>query len=350
VPDSFPEMSQGDIETATIFTRAMRKIQGKFSGIVSDISGKAAIAGQTFTGDIAAPTVKANNYVIDYEPLAGRTSFSDYQSGGITLTGNSSDWSIGNAYVKGAINGGTYLLYIGGGYILPKNYSGTVTYNADIQSGLFNIYFESSVDNINWVTLVTSGSNYGQNKSESYTFDGLTSATALRFRFKNANGTPTSANRLSNLKISGLDVAYSLIGNASGNTFKDINVAGKANFTAMPQVGGDPIVESGSNADGEWTRWSDGAQIAMISNANGEVSAGPYTWTYPAAFNAAPTYAAGQNITRASGSGAGLALSVAIGQNGIDSRTATDLDYHTATSSSTATPFAVALFASGRWK
>ena len=31
----------------------------------------------------------------------------------------------------------------------------------------------------------------------------------------------------------------------------------------MPQVGGDPIVESGSNADGEWTRWSDGTQIAI---------------------------------------------------------------------------------------
>ena len=57
VPDSFPEMSQGDIETATIFTRAMRKIQGKFSGIVSDISGKAAIAGQVFTGDIEAPAL-----------------------------------------------------------------------------------------------------------------------------------------------------------------------------------------------------------------------------------------------------------------------------------------------------
>jgi len=59
VPDSFPEMSQGDIETATIFTRAMRKIQGKFTALVSDISGKAAIAGQTFTGDIAAPGVTA---------------------------------------------------------------------------------------------------------------------------------------------------------------------------------------------------------------------------------------------------------------------------------------------------
>ena len=38
VPDSFPEMSQGDIETATIFTRAMRKIQQRFA-----LSGDAAL-------------------------------------------------------------------------------------------------------------------------------------------------------------------------------------------------------------------------------------------------------------------------------------------------------------------
>ena len=61
VPDNFPEMSQGDIETATIFTRGMRKIQSKFTALVSDISGKADIAGQTFTGDIAAPNVSAVN-------------------------------------------------------------------------------------------------------------------------------------------------------------------------------------------------------------------------------------------------------------------------------------------------
>ena len=34
-----------------------------------------------------------------------------------------------------------------------------------------------------------------------------------------------------------------------------------ANFTAMPQVGGDPIVESGSNADGEFTKWADGTLL-----------------------------------------------------------------------------------------
>jgi hypothetical protein len=88
----------------------------------------------------------------------------------------------------------------------------------------------------------------------------------------------------------------------------------------------------------------------MISNANGEVSGGPFTWTYPAAFNAAPTYAAGQNTTRAMNAGVGRADSVAIGTGGSDYRTAVDLGYYTATSISTAIPFAVTLFASGRWK
>jgi len=35
----------------------------------------------------------------------------------------------------------------------------------------------------------------------------------------------------------------------------------QGNFAVMPQVGGDPIVESGSNADGNFTKWADGTQI-----------------------------------------------------------------------------------------
>jgi hypothetical protein len=55
-----------------------------------------------------------------------------------------------------------------------------------------------------------------------------------------------------------------------------------ANFTAMPQVGGDPIVESGSNADGEWTRWSDGTQICTIEKlANSATSFGTGTGIDP---------------------------------------------------------------------
>lgn len=61
-----------------------------------------------------------------------------------------------------------------------------------------------------------------------------------------------------------------------------------ADFTAMPQVGGDPIVESDSNAAGEFTRWADGTQecsriggsTTIASGAEGTLS----SWTYPAAF------------------------------------------------------------------
>ena len=82
-----------------------------------------------------------------------------------------------------------------------------------------------------------------------------------------------------------------------------------ANFTAMPQVGGDPIVESGSNADGEWTRWSDGTQTAWFTydaaftaDAGNERSSGVYSsasansddyeWSYPASFLAKPSTSA----------------------------------------------------------
>jgi hypothetical protein len=74
-----------------------------------------------------------------------------------------------------------------------------------------------------------------------------------------------------------------------------------ANFTTMPQVGGDPIVESGSNADGEWTRWADGTQIvrkhfgSSIGNTNTYTIQGVTFFrkeksvTYAAAFVSNPT-------------------------------------------------------------
>jgi len=86
VPDSFPEMSQGDIETATIFTRGMRKIQGKISALVSDISGKAAIAGQTFTGDIAAPKITASTGILFGTDTAAANTLDSYEEGTWTPT------------------------------------------------------------------------------------------------------------------------------------------------------------------------------------------------------------------------------------------------------------------------
>ena len=52
VPDNFPEMSQGDIETATVFTRAMRKIQSKFTGIAINTTAE---IGQAVNDHVALP-------------------------------------------------------------------------------------------------------------------------------------------------------------------------------------------------------------------------------------------------------------------------------------------------------
>ena len=85
-----------------------------------------------------------------------------------------------------------------------------------------------------------------------------------------------------------------------------------ANFTAMPQVGGDPIVESGSNSDGEWTRWSDGTQTAWFTyDAGFTVDAGTlrssgaygsatlnndeYKWSYPVSFLSVPSVSSQTN-------------------------------------------------------
>ena len=73
--------------------------------------------------------------------------------------------------------------------------------------------------------------------------------------------------------------------------YAELSGGADANFTTMPQVGGDPIVESGSNADGEWTRWADGTQIVKNSSllcTFSSVNTLTNSWTYPASFNTQP--------------------------------------------------------------
>lgn len=42
------------------------------------------------------------------------------------------------------------------------------------------------------------------------------------------------------------------------------SLSGPNNFDTMPTVNGAPIVESGSNSDGEWTRWADGTTMFAV--------------------------------------------------------------------------------------
>jgi hypothetical protein len=72
-----------------------------------------------------------------------------------------------------------------------------------------------------------------------------------------------------------------------------------ANFTAMPQVGGDPIVESGSNADGEFTRWADGTQICTgVTGKNIDVTTlfGPLYRSSPFSVSFAANFVTSPNM------------------------------------------------------
>ena len=70
-------------------------------------------------------------------------------------------------------------------------------------------------------------------------------------------------------------------GQADG-LFPDKTSATPQDFAAMPSVGGDPMVESGSNSDGEWTRWADGTLIMgkqiilSVTYGNGIEDGGTY--------------------------------------------------------------------------
>ena len=68
---------------------------------------------------------------------------------------------------------------------------------------------------------------------------------------------------------------------------------GGPDFAGMPTVAGDPIVESGSNSDGEWTRWADGTQSVIAVTPitlNTEVF---QNFAFPSTFSSSPGFGIG---------------------------------------------------------
>jgi len=62
---------------------------------------------------------------------------------------------------------------------------------------------------------------------------------------------------------------------------------GASTFDTMPQVGGAPIVESGSNANGSYTKWADGTMIVLgsiIILFSNSTQSNDYYWSFPAPF------------------------------------------------------------------
>jgi len=129
-----------------------------------------------------------------------------------------------------------------------------------------------------------------------------------------------------------------------------------ANFTAMPQVGGDPIVESGSNADGEWTRWSDGTQICTDTvTLNSVVTARiiSATWTFPVSFSSTsysiahlPYQGLGSDASNVDVASRGMAFYIGASTDSVDLRNGS-VSGDTYTSGDFITTKATA---NGRWK
>ena len=157
------------------------------SGTMSRLVNSGNIFEATGESYIEATSVTTNDLTIrNWEPLKGKTHFSDYQNG-VSLTGVVGDYNISDNVVQ-QVTFSDNRLSIGNGFILPKGYSGTVSYTVgQIAAGAFALHFESSVDGITWTTLQTS--NNASTGAKTYAFSSLGAATALRFRFANGNGT-----------------------------------------------------------------------------------------------------------------------------------------------------------------
>ena len=69
--------------------------------------------------------------------------------------------------------------------------------------------------------------------------------------------------------------------------YAELSGGASANFTSMPQVGGDPIVESGSNANGDYVKYADGTQICWIKDFLLDTFNNPdirNNWSFPSNF------------------------------------------------------------------
>jgi hypothetical protein len=234
VPDSFPEMSQGDIETATIFTRAMRGVQGKFSGIVSTIYGLAypstTLASSSDISESVEPAIAAYPHIQGFR----------------TGTGTALTFA---QVVEEAAERGARLLTI-----------------QELEAG------------------VAAGAGFSYDPEITWT----SSPAGVGLVYGNlGDGDGTRVVLNTNTDTAAGGYAVSVIGQRqwTDTQYSGLDGGANANFTTMPQVGGDPIVESGSNADGEWTRWADGTQAVFFRPwALTNSSPKDATRTFPAAF------------------------------------------------------------------
>jgi len=288
VPDNFPEMSQGDIETATIFTRAMRKIQGKFTGIAINTTAE---IGQAVSDHVALPDPhsqyadQANTYtetevdnLLD-DKADKATTYTETEVDGLlntkadqanTYTETEVDELTGSlAYpnttlasssdISGSLRDPTTAYpHIQGfrtGTGTALTFAQVVEEAAELGARLLTIQ-ELEAD-------VAAGTGYAYN--DEITWTSSPAGVGLVYgNIGNGDGTRVVLNTSTDTAAGGY--AVSVIGQRqwTDTRYAGLDGGANANFTTMPQVGGDPIVESGSNANGEYTKFADGTLITRV--------------------------------------------------------------------------------------
>jgi len=125
----------------------------------------------------------------------------------------------------------------------------------------------------------------------------------------------------------------------------------QAKFDKMPSVGADPVVESGSNADGEWTRWADGTQQCYIDvnvtdqaidTAYGTFYQNTRAWIFPITFIRSPTTTCSLGKWGSSASWGGSA--------GTSSPISASLRFWDLNSRAAGTTMSISASVIGRWK
>lgn len=138
---------------------------------------------------------------VNFQPLTNLIGWESFQ-GGIHLDGVEADYTGLGPSINKTITGSRHL-YIGTGFILPQNYTGTVSVSTGfISGGLFYIELESSPDHITWTTDASTSTS---STTFTHTYTSIAQPLALRVRLRNSNGTPGSTT-LSSITIPNLPV------------------------------------------------------------------------------------------------------------------------------------------------
>ena len=115
----------------------------------------------------------------------------------------------------------------------------------------------------------------------------------------------------------------------------------------MPLAGSDPVVESGSNTDGEWTRWADGTQIVSGQLAPSSNNNSGSTKTFAITFIAAPFVVASSSQIVSSTLGGSYVVET---RSQTTTSVVVKILLHKPTTISDASGVTIHIIATGRWK